>query len=101
MSSPSRSAVAHDGVVDHPHAALADGAEGQLGLERHAELAHHKHVERGLQCLSDLESHRHPAARQAEDDDVLAAERIQALCQLASSVDTIVKQLHLPSSVSM
>ena len=89
--------LAHDGVVEHPHAVLADGAEGQFGLKRHTELAHHKDVERGPQCLGDLKGHRHAAARQAENDDVLAAERIQTLRQLASSVDTIVKQFHLPS----
>ena len=97
MSSPSSWASRTTRVVEHPHAVLADGAESQLGLKRHAELAHHEDVKRRLQCLGDLEGHRHPAARQAKDDDVLAAKRIQALRQLASSVDTIVKQLHLPS----
>ena len=91
--------LAHNRIVEHPHALLADGAEGQFGLKRYAEFAHHEDVKRRLQCLGDLEGHRHPAARQAEDDDVLTAERIQALGQLAASVHTIVKQLH-PSSVS-
>ena len=89
--------LAHNRIVEHPHAVLADGAEGQFGLKRHAEFAHHEDVERRLQCLGDLEGHRHPAARQAEDDDVLAAQIFQTLRQLASGVDTIVKQLHLPS----
>ena len=89
--------LAHDTVVEHPHAVLADGAEGQFGLKRHTELAHHEDVKGRLQCLRDLEGHRHPAARQAQDHDVPAAKRIQTLRQLAASVDTIVKQLHLPS----
>ena len=71
--------LAHNRIVEHPHAVLADGAEGQFGLKRYAEFAHHEDVKRRLQCLGDLEGHRHPAARQAEDDDVLTAERIQAL----------------------
>ena len=55
--------LAHDVVVEYPHAVLADGAEGQFRLIRHTELAHHKHVERGPQCLGDLEGHRHTASR--------------------------------------
>ena len=97
MSSPSSWASRTHRIVEHPHAVLADGAEGQFGLERHTELAHHEDVQWRLERLGDLEGHRHPAARQAQDDDVRAAERIQTLCQLAASVDTIVKQLHLPS----
>ena len=97
MSSPSRCASRTTRVVEHPHAVLADGAEGQFGLKRHTELAHHKHVERGPQCLGDLEGHRHAASRQAENDDVLTMERLETLRQLASSIDTIVKQFHLPS----
>ena len=73
MASPSRWASRTTRVVEHPHTVLADGAEGQFGLERHAELAHDEDVERRLQCLGDLEGHRQAAARQAEDDDVPAA----------------------------
>ena len=50
----------HYRVVDDPHAALTDGAEGQLGLKRHTELAHDKNVQRRLQRLGHLERHRHP-----------------------------------------
>ena len=71
--------LAHDGVVEHPHPVLADGADGQFGLERYAELAHHEDVEGCLQRLGDLEGHRHAAARQAQDDDVLAVQILQAL----------------------
>ncbi len=38
--------VTHDGVVDHPHPALTNRAEGQFGLKRHSELAHDNDVER-------------------------------------------------------
>ena len=40
--------LAHDGIVEQPHAVLADGAKSQFGLERHTELAHHEDVERCL-----------------------------------------------------
>jgi hypothetical protein len=66
----------HDGVIDHPHAALTDGAEGQLGLERQAELAHHQDVEGGVQRLGDLERYRHPTPWQAKNNGVLSAQEI-------------------------
>ena len=69
--------LAHDCVVEYPHAVLADGAEGQFGLKRHTELAHDKHVERGPQCFGDLKCHRHAAAWQAENDDVLTIEEMR------------------------
>ena len=64
----------HHGVVDHPHPALTDGAESQFGLKRHPQLAHHQHIQRRGQCPGDLEGHRHPTARQAQHDNVLAAQ---------------------------
>ena len=88
---------AHYCVVEHPHAVLADGAEGQFGLKRHTELAHDKDVELGPQCFGDLKRHRHAAAWQAENGDVLTTERLQTLRHLAPSVQTIVKQSHHPS----
>ena len=35
----------HDTVVEHAHVVFADSSEGQFGLERDAELAHHQHIE--------------------------------------------------------
>src|SRR6185312_4192394 len=56
--------VTHDGVVDHPHPALTNRAEGQFGLKRHSELAHDNDVERDPYCLGDLKGHhRYPASR--------------------------------------
>ena len=60
--------------VDHPDPALTDGAHGELGLEGHAELADHDHVERGVQRTGHLEGHGDPAAREPEDDDVVRLE---------------------------
>ena len=84
-----------DGVVDHPHLApFTDGAEGQFGLKRHPELAHHQDVKRRPQRLGDLERHRHPAARQAQHDYVLAVQRLQTLGQLTPCIATIVELCH-------
>ena len=84
----------------HPHPALTDGAEGQLGLKRHPKLAHHEDIQRGRQRLGDLEGHRDPASRQAQHDNVLAAQRFQALGQLTPGIDTIVEQPHIAAQRS-
>jgi hypothetical protein len=50
----------------------------ELGtLGRHAELAHHDHLERRVERLRDLEGHGHTAARQAQHHDVLAPQMLQ------------------------
>ena len=89
--------LTHDRLVDHPHPALADGAEGQFGLKWHTKLAHHKNIQRCSQRLGDFEGHRHPAARQPQHDNVLAAQKSQAPCQLTSGVSTILEQPHVLS----
>ena len=89
--------LTHDRLVDHPHPALADGAEGQFGLKWHTKLAHHKNIQRCSQRLGDFEGHRHPAARQPQHDNVLAAQKGQAPCQLTSGVSTILEQPHVLS----
>ena len=91
----------HDGVVDHPYPTLTNGAEGQPGLEWHLQLADDEDVERGSQCLGRLEGHRHPASRQAENNDVLAAESIQTLGQLLSGVGTIAELRHILGCVAV
>ena len=91
----------HDGVVDHPYPTLTNGAEGQPGLEWHLQLADDEDVERGSQRLGRLEGHRHPASRQAENNDVLAAESIQTLGQLLSGVGTIAELRHILGCVAV
>ena len=67
-------AAPDDLLVAHLDAALADRAHRELGLEGDSQLAHHDHVERGVQRPGDLEGDWHPAARQTEDDSVSAAQ---------------------------
>ncbi len=52
--------------VDQPYAALADGAEGHLGLEGHPEFADHDHVQRCAQGARDLRGHGYSAAGEPE-----------------------------------
>jgi hypothetical protein len=62
---------AHDLVVDDPGPAFPDRAHGQLRLERHAQLAHHDHIQRRAERPRHLERHRNSAPRQAKDDSRL------------------------------
>lgn len=63
--------LVHHGTVDHLHAALADGAEGQLGMQRHTELAHQQHIKWRVQGFGYLEGHRDTASRQTQHHNVL------------------------------
>jgi hypothetical protein len=44
-----------------------------------------------MQRLGDFESHRDPASRQAQHDNVVTAQGFQAFGQPTSGVDTIVE----------
>jgi hypothetical protein len=68
---------------------LADRTHGELGLERHAELAHDDHVERGVERPRDLGRHRHTAARQTQHDGRLVAEVVQPGGEAPAGVDSI------------
>ncbi len=58
------------GVVQHLRAAGRDRAHRQLLVAGGADLAHQEHIERRLEGARDLESHRHAATRQCEDQHV-------------------------------
>lgn len=64
--------LAHHVFVDDPHIAFPDSAERELGVRRHAELAHQKHVEGSVQRPGDFESHRDTASRQTQHHHVVA-----------------------------
>ncbi len=83
-----------DVLVEDAHPALPDGAERQLGLGGHAELAHDEYVQRRAERLGDLVGDRHPAARQAEDHHVLPAVVQQPLGQPAARVGAVGVTLH-------
>ena len=53
-------------VVPHHQAGLGDGAEPQLRLPGHADLAHHQHVQRCRQGRRHRRGHLDPAAGQAQ-----------------------------------
>jgi len=71
---------ADDVVVDHAHAAARDGAHGEFLVARHAEFADDEYVERRAERPGDLGGDRHAAARQAENDHVVA---VSVLAQMA------------------
>ncbi len=75
-------------AIGDPHPVLADCPHGQLGLERHADLADNDHVQRRAQRAGHLRGDRHAAARQAEDDDWLTAQMLQPPGQLAARIIT-------------
>ena len=58
-------------AVQQGDAALGDRADRELRLDRGAELAHHRDVERRPQGAGDLRRHRHPAAGHAEHHGAL------------------------------
>ena len=85
--------MTHDVVVEHSHTVFTDRTESQFRLIRHAELADHQHVEGGAERLGDLERHRHAAARQTQNDDVLTPQALETPDQLAPRVCPIIKRI--------
>ena len=84
-------------AVLHPHPALADRTHGELGLEGHAQLAHHDDVERRPQRRGHLVRHRHPASGKPEHHGVpLHPGPQQGLGQLAAGVRPV-EEPHGPS----
>ncbi|GIU89668.1 MAG: hypothetical protein KatS3mg010_0767 [Acidimicrobiia bacterium] len=88
-----------DLLVHDAHPALADRAHPELGLEGHAELADDDHVERRTERGRDLVRDRDATARQAEHDDVVAPERLQALGEALPGVTPVGERhrSHLPA----
>jgi hypothetical protein len=83
--------AANDVVVQHAHAALAHRAEGELGVPRHAELAHDQHVEWSMQRLCYFVGHGHTAARQAEYERVVAGQVFKSFGELSSGVGAVME----------
>ena len=67
-----------DPFVDDSGTAFADGAHRQLGLEGHAQLADHDHVEGRVEGSGHLEGHGYPAPGETDDHDVRAPLRRRA-----------------------
>ncbi|GLX11389.1 hypothetical protein Misp03_83150 [Microbispora sp. NBRC 16548] len=63
----------YDIAVDDDYPTLADGAESQLRLVWHPELAHHDHIQRRAERLGHLVRHRHPTPGQPQDDHILSS----------------------------
>jgi hypothetical protein len=81
--------AADQGAVDDPNAALADGADGQLGLGGEAELADDDDVRGRAERPGDREGDRDSATGQAQDNRVRAAESLQPLRQPPAGVGPI------------
>ncbi len=79
----------HQVVVQDAGAALADRAHGQLGLEGDAELAHHDHVERGVQRRGDLGGHGDPAPGQPQHDRVGVPQVLEQSGKPTPGVDAV------------
>jgi hypothetical protein len=62
----------NDFTIDRQHVARGDRTHRQLRLLWHAELADYHHIEFDTQRNSDFISHRHAAARQCQDDGIIA-----------------------------
>ena len=80
---------ADDLAVDDPHPVLTDGAHGQLGLERHPELADDDDVQRRAEGAGDLEGDRDTPPRQAKDHDTPIAQVLQPGGQAPSRIGPI------------
>ena len=85
----------YDIAVEHFGAPAGDGAQGQLWLPRHAQLADDKHVERHLQLSRDFIAYRHASARKREHHHIVAVLVVGELSgQKLASLAAIVKSLH-------
>jgi len=87
---------ANDFVLHDHEAAAGHSAHGQFLLAGDAELAHHEHIERQIEFLSDFEGDRNAAPRQGKHDGILAAQVIAKLVakdlyQGTAGVPTILK----------
>ncbi len=50
---------------------IADRTNGDLRISRRTDLSHQQNIERQIQCLGNLLSHRHPATRQRHPSAIL------------------------------
>src|SRR5207342_3152293 len=63
--------AAHDVVIEHDGAVLANGAHGELAPAGNAELANDDDVEWGVECLGNLGGNGQPAARKPQHDRIV------------------------------
>jgi hypothetical protein len=64
-----------------------------LFVTRHAEFAHHQHIERRVQRLGDGPAHRDAAGRQGEDDDIRPVGiRAEIVAETPAGIGTICKK---------
>ena len=80
--------------VDEFLTALTDGAHRELGLERHAQLAHDDHVKGQTERHRHLVGHWHSPARNAEHRRFLTAQVIELQGQPTPCLDTISEEHH-------
>jgi len=82
-------------LIEKSDAARRERAKGQLLLAGNAELAHKAEVERGPELPGDLESDRHSAARQGEDQQIRLASELAERCrQLATGIFSVRELIH-------
>ncbi len=82
-------ADADDVLADDPYAALTDGAEAELTMGGHTELADHDHVERRTEGPGHGEGHRDAAARQAQYDGMFRLQRAEGLGEPLAGVRAV------------
>lgn len=95
-----RPGPAQHALVEHPYPALAEGAHGEFRLPRGPQLPYETDVERGAEGVGDLRRHRHAAARETEDHDVLVLEVAEAGGELPARVGAIA-EVHDPPPFRM
>jgi hypothetical protein len=83
-----------DVVVDDARATFAEGAEGQLGLERMDDLLHDDHVESSPDRRRDLGGHDYDSTRQADDERIHLRQRSDGGRQPPTGVCSIAKTDH-------
>src|SRR5690242_20939485 len=76
-------------------------AQRQLGLERHADLAHQDDVERGVERPGDLDSDGDAAARQRQHDRIAGTQRCQPGGKLADRKSTRLNSSHMSISYAV
>ena len=88
--------VLDDVVVQHHDVAGRDRAHGEFLVPRHAEFSDEKHVQRRAEPPRHFVRHRHPAARQRENQEVIGvvvSRPRQRLAQPPAGVDAIRKSV--------
>ena len=92
-------------AIEHPHTVFPDRTHRDLGVGRHAELAHDDHIEGHVERRGDLGRDRNSAAGEAEHDHVRAG--VGGLCgrpilqpksELAPGIHSIVEHRALANT---